>query len=38
MEVKDPTSFSQKYDIDLFLFLKKKTAYFHLSEKPKLNM
>ena len=38
MDAKDPNSFSQKYDIDLTLFLKKLTTYFHLSEKIKLNM
>ena len=38
MEVKDPVSFSKKYYIDLILFLKKQTLYFHLSEKFTLNM
>ena len=38
MEVRDPTSFSQKHDIDLIPFWKKWTTYFHLLEKIKLKM
>ena len=38
MDVKDPTSFSQKHDMNLILLLIKWVNYFHLSEKLQLNM
>ena len=38
MKVRDPTSFTQKHDTELILFLKKQATYFHLSEKLKLNI
>lgn len=35
MEVIDPTSFSQKYDVDLTLFFEEVSSLFHFLERGK---